>query len=105
MIRVIGIDPGLRNMGWGVIDVAGSRITHVANGICQSEGVDLATRLLSLHAQLTRIMVTYRPDAAAVEQSIEIVRRRPHLVIRIDGRVRQRLREQRLRIRHPHRVQ
>ena len=69
MIRVIGIDPGLRNMGWGVIDVAGSRITHVANGICQSEGGDLATRLLSLHAQLTRIMVTYRPDAAAVEQT------------------------------------
>jgi crossover junction endodeoxyribonuclease RuvC len=32
-MRVIGIDPGLRNLGWGVIDVAGSRLTHVANGI------------------------------------------------------------------------
>ncbi|MBW4961214.1 crossover junction endodeoxyribonuclease RuvC [Sulfitobacter sp. CW3] len=69
MIRVIGIDPGLRNMGWGVIDVAGSRISHVANGVCVSEGPDLASRLLSLHAQLTRIMVTYRPQSAAVEQT------------------------------------
>ncbi len=69
MIRVIGIDPGLRNMGWGVIDVAGSRISHVANGVCVSEGPDLASRLLSLHAHLTRIMVTYRPQSAAVEQT------------------------------------
>ena len=69
MIRVIGIDPGLRNTGWGVIDVAGSRISHVANGICCSEGDELATRLLSLHGQLTRVMATYRPAAAAVEQT------------------------------------
>jgi crossover junction endodeoxyribonuclease RuvC len=69
MIRVIGIDPGLQNTGWGVIDVAGSRISHVANGICRSEGVDLAARLLSLHGQLTRVITTYRPAAAAVEQT------------------------------------
>ena len=69
MIRVIGIDPGLRNMGWGVIDVAGSRIAHVANGICHSEGDTLALRLLSLHGQLTRVMATYRPESAAVEQT------------------------------------
>lgn len=69
MIRVIGIDPGLRNLGWGVIDMAGSRLSHVANGVCVSEGADLAARLLSLHAQLTRIMVTYRPQSAAVEQT------------------------------------
>jgi crossover junction endodeoxyribonuclease RuvC len=69
MVRVIGIDPGLRNLGWGVIDVMGSRISHVANGVCKSEGDDLAQRLLSLHGQLTRVMVTYRPEAAAVEQT------------------------------------
>ncbi|QUJ78012.1 crossover junction endodeoxyribonuclease RuvC [Sulfitobacter albidus] len=69
-MRVIGIDPGLRNMGWGVIDVAGSKLSHVANGICHSEGGhDLAARLLALHAQLTRIFATYRPDAAAVEHT------------------------------------
>ncbi|QFT59086.1 Crossover junction endodeoxyribonuclease RuvC [Sulfitobacter sp. THAF37] len=69
MIRVIGIDPGLRNLGWGIIDVSGPRLSHVANGVIVSQGDDLARRLLSLHAQLTRIVVTYRPQAAAVEQT------------------------------------
>ena len=69
MIRVIGIDPGLRNLGWGVIDVSGSRIAHVANGICHSEGDDLGARLLSLHGQLTRVLTAWRPQAAAVEQT------------------------------------
>lgn len=75
-MRVLGIDPGLRNLGWGVIDVAGSRLAHVANGICHSapakddtgEG-DLALRLLSLFSQLTEVLRTYAPDAAAVEHT------------------------------------
>ncbi|MEY4696570.1 MAG: crossover junction endodeoxyribonuclease RuvC [Pseudomonadota bacterium] len=72
-MRVLGIDPGLRNLGWGVIDVAGARLTHVANGICHStpgegEG-DLAARLLSLHGQLTEVLRLYRPDTAAVEHT------------------------------------
>ncbi|MEM6303878.1 MAG: crossover junction endodeoxyribonuclease RuvC [Pseudomonadota bacterium] len=69
MTRVIGIDPGLRNLGWGVIDVDGPRLAHVANGICRSEGAALAARLLSLHDQLARVFATYRPDVAAVEQT------------------------------------
>jgi crossover junction endodeoxyribonuclease RuvC len=70
-LRVIGIDPGLRNLGWGVIDVAGSRLTHVANGICHSDGDDgdLAQRLLSLHAQLTEVLRCHLPEAAAVEHT------------------------------------
>lgn len=68
-MRVLGIDPGLRNMGWGVIEVAGPRIAHVANGICRSMGDDLASRLLSLHEQLTAVLVQYQPQAAAVEQT------------------------------------
>ena len=72
-MRVIGIVPGLRNLGWGVIDVAGARLTHVANGICHSapgvgEG-DLAQRLLSLHAQLTEVLRQWQPDTAAVEHT------------------------------------
>ena len=66
-MRVLGIDPGLRNLGWGVIDVAGARLTHVANGICHSEKGDLADRLLSLHGQLTEVLRRFRPEAAAVE--------------------------------------
>jgi crossover junction endodeoxyribonuclease RuvC len=70
-MRVIGIDPGLRNLGWGVIDVAGSRLTHVANGICHSDSGDgdLAQRLLSLHAQLTEVLRTWQPETAAVEHT------------------------------------
>ncbi len=69
MMRVLGIDPGLRNMGWGVIDVEGNRLTHVANGICHSAGDDLSTRLLSLHVQLSEVLACYAPDTAAVEQT------------------------------------
>ena len=69
-MRVLGIDPGLRNMGWGVIDVNGSRISHVANGVCTSLGSDdLGVRLASLHFQLTQVFATYSPDTAAVEQT------------------------------------
>ncbi len=68
-MRVLGIDPGLRNMGWGVIDVQGSRISHVANGIAHSDGDDLSERLLSLFNQLTEVVDAYAPDTAAVEQT------------------------------------
>ena len=68
-MRVLGIDPGLRNMGWGIIDVDGPRLRHVANGICHSAGLDLSKRLLSLHTELTEVIRQYTPDAAAVEQT------------------------------------
>ena len=68
-MRVLGNDPGLRNLGWGVIDISGARISHVANGICHSAGDDLAPRLLSLHAQLTEVLRLYAPDHSAVEQT------------------------------------
>lgn len=69
MARVIGIDPGLRNLGWGVIDVDGSRLTHVANGVCKSVGMALAERLLSLHEQLSEVVSEYAPTSAAIEQT------------------------------------
>ncbi len=68
-MRVLGIDPGLRNMGWGVIEVIGAKIRHVANGICHSEVGDLGDRLLALHSQLTAVIAAHAPDAAAVEQT------------------------------------
>ena len=67
-MRVMGIDPGLRKMGWGLIDVEGNRLRHVANGVCLSEGETLSFRLLSLHEQLTEVMNRFMPDTAAVEQ-------------------------------------
>ena len=50
-MRVLGIDPGLRNMGWGVIDVAGSRLAHVANGICHSFHVQSSSSLAAALAK------------------------------------------------------
>jgi crossover junction endodeoxyribonuclease RuvC len=70
-MRVIGIDPGLRNLGWGVIEVIGTRIRHVANGICHTESGsdDLAQRLARLHAGLTEVFHEWQPGAAAVEHT------------------------------------
>lgn len=68
-MRILGIDPGLRNMGWGVIDKVGSKLSHVANGICHSNGDDLAERLHSLHEQLTDVVHRFQPEHAAIEQT------------------------------------
>jgi crossover junction endodeoxyribonuclease RuvC len=68
-MRILGIDPGLRNLGWGVIESHGSRLSHVANGVCKSSGDDLARRLLSLHEQLSDVLARFKPDQAAIEQT------------------------------------
>ena len=68
-MRILGIDPGLRALGWGVIDSVGSKISHVANGIIFSGEGELGERLLSLHQQLSAVVAAHGPDAAAVEQT------------------------------------
>ncbi len=68
-MRIIGIDPGLRNLGWGVIEADGSRLSHIANGIVKTSGSDLAERLLSLFEGLTDVVSKHQPEAAAVEQT------------------------------------
>jgi len=68
-VRILGIDPGLRNMGWGIVDVAGSKLRHVANGCLHSGTGELAVRLCALHTQLTDVLARYAPDTAAVEHT------------------------------------
>ena len=68
-MRVMGIDPGLQNMGWGVIEVDGPRIRHVANGVVHSGQGDLAERLLRLYDQLRAVVSEQDPEHAAVEQT------------------------------------
>lgn len=68
-MRVLGIDPGLRTLGWGVIDSSGSRLRHVANGVCKSQGSDLSKRLLSLFNQLNTVISKFKPDVAAIEKT------------------------------------
>jgi crossover junction endodeoxyribonuclease RuvC len=69
-IRILGIDPGLRRTGWGVVDVAGNALAFVAAGTIRAplDG-ELAQRLVALHAGLTDIMRAYSPGEAAVEQT------------------------------------
>ena len=68
-MRVLGIDPGLRTLGWGVIDSGGGRIVHVANGSVRSGEGSLADRLGTLYRALTDIIARFAPDAAAVEET------------------------------------
>lgn len=68
--RILGLDPGLRITGWGVIDVAGSTLSHVAHGIVKpSLNEDLPSRLRSLYTQLTDIIIQYSPGESAVEET------------------------------------
>jgi len=70
-MRVIGLDPGLRRTGWGVIEALGSRLRHVANGTVPTDPkASLAARLLTLHEGLAAVLDTHRPDEAAVETTL-----------------------------------
>jgi crossover junction endodeoxyribonuclease RuvC len=67
-IRILGIDPGLRRTGWGVVEIAGNRLGFLACGSVTTREQDaLAARLLAIHDGLMRILEEFRPDEAAVE--------------------------------------
>ena len=68
-MRLLGVDPGLRFTGWGVVDVDGNRLRHVANGVVKSGKGELAQRLVRLHQGLDEVVSTHRPDSAAVEET------------------------------------
>ena len=69
-VRIIGIDPGLRNTGWGVIEADGTRLSYVADGSVHSDAdAPLASRLLQIHTQLAEILQRYAPDEAAIEET------------------------------------
>ena len=68
--RLLGLDPGLQNTGWGVIDVTGNRLTHIANGVIRTNGkYAMADRLRQLHEGLQDVLNLYQPDEAAVEET------------------------------------
>jgi len=68
-MRVLGLDPGLRTTGWGLIDAEAGRLRHVANGAVASGAGDTATRLSRLYDGIAAVIVEYRPDQAAVEET------------------------------------
>jgi len=66
---LLGLDPGLRNTGWGVIEANSNKLRHVANGVVQSGTGSLADRLLKLFENLSLIIDSYTLDGAAVEET------------------------------------
>jgi crossover junction endodeoxyribonuclease RuvC len=69
-IRIIGIDPGLRRTGWGVVEVLGNSLRFVASGTVRSDDkADLASRLCQLHNGLSQVVHGQMPHEAAVEQT------------------------------------
>ncbi|HTK79345.1 MAG TPA: crossover junction endodeoxyribonuclease RuvC [Rhizomicrobium sp.] len=69
-MRILGLDPGLSRMGWGVIDVAGNRLHHIGHGVLRSDAkLELGARLLGLHEQLCAVILNLKPVAIAVEQA------------------------------------
>ena len=81
-IRILGLDPGLSAMGWGVIDVAGSRLTHVGHGVIATKpALGLGLRLMALHRELAAVIAQHRPASIAVEQAF--VARDPQAALKI----------------------
>ena len=69
-MRVLGLDPGLRHTGWGIIDVDGNHLAHVADGVAHAAADQpLAMRLVALFRQIGAVLERFRPDEAAVEET------------------------------------
>jgi crossover junction endodeoxyribonuclease RuvC len=69
-IRILGIDPGLRHTGWGVVSVTGTRLSHVADGrISPATKLSLPERLMDIHAGLEAVIAQHAPHEAAAEET------------------------------------
>ncbi|MBT6330754.1 MAG: crossover junction endodeoxyribonuclease RuvC, partial [Kordiimonadaceae bacterium] len=80
--RLVGFDPGLRKTGWGIIDVEGSRLIHVANGIIKTDNdLSLAERLVQLYDGLSQVMADWQPQSAAVEETF--VNKNPNSTLKL----------------------
>ena len=70
MVRVIGVDPGLRFTGWGVIASEGKRLRHIADGVIAIDpNAGVPERLMALHEALVALLAEHIPDEAAVEET------------------------------------
>jgi crossover junction endodeoxyribonuclease RuvC len=81
-IRILGIDPGLRNTGWGVIEAAGTRLTYIGCGSIHTDAAtSLAERLALIHRSIARLVDDQRPAEAAVEETF--VNRDPQSTLKL----------------------
>lgn len=70
MLRILGLDPGLRHTGWGVIDKDGPKFRFISAGVINpNETLSLSERLAELHAGLKQVIADFSPDEAAVEET------------------------------------
>jgi crossover junction endodeoxyribonuclease RuvC len=70
MVRLLGIDPGLRFTGWGMIEVDGNRLRHLADGVIATDSATaVPERLKVLHDALAALLAEHRPHEAAVEET------------------------------------
>ncbi len=68
--RYIGLDPGLRRTGWGVIEADNNHLRHIANGsVASDSGLATAERLRQLHDGLAEVLARWSPMEAAVEET------------------------------------
>ena len=82
MIRIIGIDPGLRRTGWGVIESDGPRLTYIACGTVTSDAaLPLSSRLAMLFEGLDEVLARWTPAEAAVEETF--VNRDAHATLKL----------------------
>ncbi|MEM8635867.1 MAG: crossover junction endodeoxyribonuclease RuvC [Pseudomonadota bacterium] len=79
-IRILGIDPGLRHTGWGVVDLTGARLAHVAHGVIRPD-VDqpLARRLADIYSGVSGLVIEHKPNFAGVEETLVNVNARAAL--------------------------
>ncbi|HRK25619.1 MAG TPA: crossover junction endodeoxyribonuclease RuvC [Beijerinckiaceae bacterium] len=69
-VRILGIDPGLRKTGWGMIAVEGTRVSFIACGSVEPDpALELAARLAALHEGLRQVVADHAPDEAAIEET------------------------------------
>lgn len=68
VIRILGIDPGSINTGWGILDFQGNHLTHVDNGIIKIKGDDIAAKLKCIYTGLQSIIDEYQPDEFSIEK-------------------------------------
>ncbi len=69
-MRILGLDPGLRHTGWGVIDVLGNHLNYVADGVVEPDpALSLAERLKILFVEVQGLVAAYAPDECAIEDS------------------------------------
>ena len=81
-IRILGVDPGLRNTGWGVIEVAGTRLSYVGCGSIHTDAAtSLAERLAAIQRALTKLVESESPAEAAVEETF--VNRDPQSALKL----------------------